>query len=144
MTLEHMLTWLQLPVSAIDDRRADFRVDESVTVQLELTADGEYLRIRAGVGHSLDTGPSALALDIAVANYAGATTGGGALGLNPANGEVLLFLEVPCALMNASTMETVLGRFVETALYWQSRFENPTQASETAVSGATHQDWVRA
>ncbi|MEK7346596.1 MAG: type III secretion system chaperone [Pseudomonadota bacterium] len=144
MTLESMLTWLQLPVSAIDGSQAQFRVDERVTVQLELTADGEYLRLRSAVGHSLDTGPSALALDIAIANYAGAATGGGALGLNPVNGEVLLFLEVPCALMDAQTLETVVGRFVEAALHWRDRLEANATAAETDVPDATHQAWVRA
>jgi Tir chaperone protein (CesT) family len=144
MTLEQLLNWLQLPVSAIDGRCARFRVDESVAIQLELTVDGEYLRIRSAVGHTLDIGPSKVAFDIAVSNYAGATTGGGSLGLNPVNGEVLLFLEAPCALMNAATLETVLGRFVEAALYWHSRLENPTQSADTALSDVTPQAWVRA
>jgi len=144
MTLENMLTWLQLPVGEIDGSQAQFRVDERVTVQLEITADGEYLRLRSEVGHSLDTGPSALALDIAVANYAGAATGGGALGLNPVNGEVLLFLEVPCALMDAQTLETVVGRFVEAALHWCERLGSNATAAEGDVPDATQQAWVRA
>lgn len=144
MTLERMLEWLQLPADAIDGDHAQFRVDERVTVQLALTADGECLRLRALVGHSLDTGPSALTLDIAVANYAGATTGGGALGLNPVNGEVLLFLELPCLLMDAQTLETVLGRFLDAALYWCDRLQSDAAAPQPDVPDARQPEWVRA
>lgn len=147
MALEHMLEWLGLPCDTVESGSAEFRVDDRVTVQLQITADGEYLRLRSPVGHSLDTGPSALALDLAVANYAGATTGGGAVGLNPVNGEVLLFLEVPCALMDAQTLETVVGRFMEAAMYWCDRLQSDARvvsADAPDAPDARQPSWVRA
>lgn len=144
MTLAQLLEWLELPAEAMDGDRAMYLVDDRVMVQLGLTADGEYLRLRSPVGHSLAAGPSALSFDLAIANYAGATTGGGALGLNPVNGEVLLYLEVPCALMDRHTLETVLGRFLEAALHWCDRLQaSPAPVHSDAVD-APLQAWVRA
>jgi len=144
MALEHMLELLGLPCDTVDSGSVEFRVDDHVTVQLQISADGEYLRMRSPVGHSPDTGPSELALDLAVANYAGATTGGGSVGLNPVNGEVLLFLEVPCALMDAQTLETVVGRFMEAAMYWCDRLQPDAMEVSADAPDSRQPSWVRA
>jgi hypothetical protein len=91
MTLETVLERLGLPVEVAEGGAARFKVDDKVVVQLELTSDHQHLLLRSAVGHSHDTGPSELTREIAVANYAGAASGGGSLGLNPVNGEILLF-----------------------------------------------------
>jgi hypothetical protein len=46
--------------------------------------------------------------------------------------------------MDAQTLETVVGRFVEAALHWRDRLEANATAAETDVPDATHQAWVRA
>jgi len=117
-SLVQLLAMLGLPEDGVDtvSGEASFRVDDQIDLTLVLTADGRFLWLKALTLLAADPANSALHERIATANYAGALTGGGALGLNPVNGEVLLFQELPVAHCEASDLQSVVARFIDAGI----------------------------
>lgn len=142
MNLQALLERLGLPAEAAEGGSASFNVDDKVVVQFDLTADELFLRLRSAVGHTQDTSASDLTLEMAVANYAGATTAGACLGLNPVNGEILLYAEVPCAAVEA--LDVAVTRFVDAAVYWQERLLSRGQGGPVDAASLAVHTWVRA
>lgn len=140
MTLASLLAMIGLPDEAIDTvaGEASFRVDDQIDLTVALTADAQFLRLKALIGHAADPGDGLLHERIATANYAGALTGGGALGLNPVNGEILLFQELPVALCEPSGLQSVVSRLIDAAILLQgdlAELAGATDASE-AITGS--------
>jgi hypothetical protein len=139
---------LGLPQEGIDgvSGEASFRVDDQIDLTLTLTADGRFLWLKALILMAADPAHAALHERIATANYAGALTGGGALGLNPVNGEVLLFQELPATRCEASDLQTVVARFVDAAIRLKSDLSDeagPAAGSTAAPSSAPASDFQR-
>ena len=143
--LKELLNSVGLPLTATDGTETTLRIDDRLTLELALTADHEHLTLRAVVGHLDPDADTARVREIAVANYAGATTGGGALGLNPVNGEVLLFRETALRQLDAALFETLLSRFIDAACLWQDVLNAaPGSNTGTVPSSSSSTAWVRA
>ena len=147
MKLTQILAMLGLPGDGIDDASEDasFRVDDQVDLTLALTADGQFLRLKVLIGHAADPMRLSTNQRIAAANYAGALTGGGALGLNPVNGEILLFKELPVALCEDSGLQAVVSRLIDAAVSWAVGSLPPrTRPRRPKVSRASSWKWFTA
>jgi hypothetical protein len=136
--LAQMLEMIGLPAegleAAADD--ASFRIDDQIDLTIALTADGQLLRLRALIGHARDPAQAALTQRIATANYAGALTGGGALGLNPVNGEMLLFKEIPVALCEPVGLQSLVSRLVDAAIQLKTDLAELASTSTAQVAAA--------
>jgi len=154
MMLTRLLAMIGLPDEGLDtvSEEASFRVDDQIDLIIALTADAQFLRLKALIGHAADPRNAALHERIATANYAGALTGGGALGLNPINGEILLFQELPVALCEPSGLQSVVSRLIDAAILLQGDLAELAGAAvaspASTVSEATpsfHRpsDWLR-
>jgi len=137
-SLVQLLAMMGLPEEGIDSVSAEatFRVDDQIDLALALTADGRFLWLKALILLAADPANSALHERIATANYAGALTGGAALGLNPVNGEVLLFQELPVAHCDAADLQSVAARFIDTAMRLQSALSDVASLAGGSVAAA--------
>jgi hypothetical protein len=144
MTISRFLAMCGLPTPDGTDDTAQFLVDERLRLAFHLPEGGEYLHLRAVVAELPQEMRGSRIMEIATANYNGALTGGGALGLHPDSGQVMLFLSVPCGALNAGIMEATVGRFVDTALFWMERFLAPSEAAAKSIPtrSSTH-SWIQ-
>jgi len=119
------------------DDTAQFLVDETLKLEIHVTEDDAFLHLRATVGTVPAEMRQAKAMEIAIANYNGAMTGGGALGLHPESGEVMLFLTIPCDAITASLLEPIVSRFIDAAMVWVDRCQAPSEIPGEAATEST-------
>jgi hypothetical protein len=114
---------------------ARLRVDERIDLNFE-RSNGHLLHVYCTLGKLPSDNREAVYERLLMANLFGTETGGAALAIDPAFGEVVLCTDLGNHGWTAKLIAARVERFVEAALDWQARFADLTSPAGDATAQA--------
>ena len=117
---------------ALDEYQSCMLFVDDLTLNLQWKSESEALLVYAPVGMiDKDAPDTAQLIQLLEANCLGMDTGGLTLGLQPAFGTVVLSGQLPTHNLEPVVLERFINFFVEMAVEWADRLEQPQTGPKT-------------
>lgn len=125
-----------------ENRAARLVFDERVVVDFEASEDLKTTQIYSVLGRVPAEGKGALFSELLEANLFGYATGGGALSIDPATSDIVLYRTLETERYQYQDLVNILEQFVGAAEMWSSHIAKGAGGAETAERETTpHAQW---